>query len=229
MSYRLQEYPDRELMMMDLANTLAGEINEAVMVNGAASVAVPGGSTPAPIFDALCAADLDWSKVTILPGDERWVPEDSPHSNTQMIKERLLVNRAAAATFLPLFLPDAEGANSVDQLAAQLAPHLPLSVVILGMGADMHTASLFPGDAALRPENRRDDDHPLHFVKVPGLEPKVSRMTLTVPAINGAMSKHVVITGVEKRNALEHAAQLNDPFQAPISAVLAGATVHWAE
>ena len=229
MSYRLKEYPDRDMMMMDVANTMAGALNEAVMVNGSASLAVPGGSTPGPIFDVLCAADIDWSKVTILPSDERWVPEGSEHSNARLIRERLLVERAAAAQFMPLYREGADGPQSVAAMSEELTPFLPLSVAVLGMGGDMHTASLFPGEAALRPDARHDENQHVHFVKTPGLAPKVSRMTLTVPVLNGAMSKHIVITGADKKAALAEAAHLNDPYQAPICAVLSGATVHWAE
>lgn len=222
------DYPDRDLMMIDVANRIAGELKEAVMLNGQAAFAVPGGSTPGPIFDALSAAELDWSKVTVLPGDERWVPESSEHSNAAQIKQRLLVGRAAAAQFLPLYDGSAGGAEAAARLDAVLAPHLPLTVALLGMGSDMHTASLFPGEAALRPEARHDTTRHAHFLPVPGLAPKVARMTLTVPALNGALSKHIVLAGDEKIMAFEEALRLNDPYQAPIVSVLQGATVHWA-
>ncbi|KMW57510.1 6-phosphogluconolactonase [Candidatus Rhodobacter oscarellae] len=227
MSYRFEQYPDRDLMMLEVASRMAGALKEAILVNGQASFAVPGGSTPGPIFDALCAADLDWSKVTVLPGDERWVDEASEHSNARQIRSRLLVERAAEANFLPLFTGE-EGAEAVAGLEAALAAHMPLSLVLLGMGGDMHTASLFPGEAALRPESRNSKAL-LHYVKVPGLDPRVPRITLSVQAINDAMSKHVVLTGADKRAAFEEAVRLGDPYQAPISAVLSGATVHWAE
>ena len=229
MSYRLQEYPDREFMMMDVAHVLVGALNEALMANDRASIAVPGGSTPAPIFDVLCAADLDWSKVTVLPTDDRWVPETSPHSNAQLIRKHLLVERAAAAQYQPLYLDGQDGPDCEDRLSDAVAPHLPLSVAFLGMGSDMHTASLFPGDAVLKSGARHDDQHNVHFVPVPGLDPKVARMTLTASVLNDAMAKHIVITGAEKRAALEAARRSNDPYQAPISAVFSDATVHWAE
>jgi len=223
-----QEYPDREMMLIDLANRLAGELSESIMVNDRASLAVPGGSTPGPIFDVLSAVDLDWSKVTVMPTDERWVSETSEHSNARLIKERLLVDRAAAAQFFPFFTAG-DGAKVAGAMSENLMPHMPLTVALLGMGGDMHTASLFPGEAALRPENRHNASDLLHFVPVPGMAPKVSRMTLTVPALNGAMNKHILITGADKKAAFEEAQRINDPYQAPITAVLKGATVHWAE
>jgi 6-phosphogluconolactonase len=225
---KLEVYPDREALMLDLADRLAGELGEALMLNEQASLVVPGGSTPGPVFDALSAVDLDWSRVTVLPSDERWVPESAPESNARLIRERLLVGRAAKARFLPFFT-GGDGAEAVPPLTAQVAELLPFSVVLLGMGSDMHIASLFPGQAALRPENRQEAGAYLRFVKVPGLEPKVSRMTLTVQALNAAQRLHIVMSGSEKRAALEEAHRINDPFQAPVSAVLKTAVVHWAE
>ncbi len=98
--------------MIDLANILAGELTAALMNHDTASIAVPGGTTPGPIFDMLCAADLDWSRVHVLLTDERWVPESSPRSNTALMRERLLTDRAAAAHLVPLYAeaPDARGA-----------------------------------------------------------------------------------------------------------------------
>lgn len=223
----LIEYPDREMMMIRVADLLASQLKNDVMVNGAASFAVPGGSTPAPVFEALSAVDLDWAKVTVLPGDERWVPEDHAASNARLIRKHLLQGRAAAAQLLPFYDGSDDGVGAVDTLTQALRLHLPLSVCLLGMGGDMHTASLFPGQAPLRPEHRHSDAL-LHYVPMPGLDPKLPRMTLSVQAINASLEKHVLITGTDKKLALQEAQRLNDPFQAPISAVLSGATVHWA-
>ncbi len=225
---KFEEYPDRDMLMIDLANHLAGEINAALMVNDTATFAVPGGSTPGPIFDVLSAASLDWSKVMVLPTDERWVAEDSPDSNAALIKGRLLTDRAAAASFMPFYLDGVALEEGADVLTAKLAPCLPLSVVLLGMGGDMHTASLFPGDAEAI--GHHHNDSPIfHPIKMPGLAPLVPRMTLTPAALNGAMSKHLLITGADKREALERARKLGDPVAAPILSVLSGMTVHWAE
>ena len=225
---RFEEYPDRDMLMIDLANHLAGEINSALMVNDSASFAVPGGSTPGPIFDVLSAADLDWSKVLVMPTDERWVSEASPESNAALIRGRLLTDRAAAASFMPFYLEGVALEDGAALLEAQLGPRLPLSVVLLGMGGDMHTASLFPGDAQAVGYNHGTSPT-FAPIKMPGLAPFVSRMTLTPAALNGAMSKHLLITGADKREALERAQKLGDPVAAPILTVLSGMTVHWAE
>ena len=101
---------------------------------------------------------------------------------------------------------------------------MPISLLLLGMGADMHTASLFPGADGLAA--MLADDAPLVVpVSVEGQEPRIS---FSGPALAGAMAKHLVIFGAEKRAALERARGL-DPQEAPIAAVLDGLTVHWAE
>ena len=86
---KIVEYPDSEMMMIDLADTLASELKNALLVNDFASFAVPGGTTPGPIFDSLCAVDLDWARVHVMLTDERWVPETSDRSNTKLLRQRL--------------------------------------------------------------------------------------------------------------------------------------------
>lgn len=220
------EYPDRDMMMIDLANVLAQELASALIHEDHASLVVPGGTTPGPIFDTLCATDLGWDRVFVMLSDERWVPESSDRSNTKLLRQRLLTNRAAAATYLPLYGDAATPEEKLDELAAAIAPVLPVSVLLLGMGTDMHTASLFPGADNLALAIGGEAPV-LVAMRAPGApEP---RITLSAAVLDGALSKHIVITGGKKRRALEQARALNDPMLAPVSAVLTGATIHWAE
>ena len=218
----LETYPDSEMMMIDLANRIAGELNTCLLEHPWASLAVPGGTTPGPIFDALSAADLDWSRVHVVLTDERRVPADHPRSNERLVRERLLTGRASVAQFIRLV---AEDDGDWPAVRAKLSEELPISIQLLGMGADMHTASLFPGSPEL-PDALASDAPPIMALTPPGddLEP---RLSLTAPVLKGAMSTHVVITGTEKRAALEAARKLK-PETAPVSIVLAHATVHWA-
>jgi 6-phosphogluconolactonase len=225
MSFDFVTYADREMLAIDLANKIAGELTAALDHEERATLAVPGGTSPGPIFDDLCAADLDWSRVNVMLTDERWVPEDSDRSNTRLLRERLLIDRAAAATYLPLYAAAEEPEEKLAELEAGIKPFLPLTVVLLGMGADMHTASLFPG--ADRLTEALDAHAPVLMpMRAPGApEP---RITLTAPVLDGALQKHIVIFGDEKRKALDAAAKLSKD-EAPVAAVLKGATVHWAE
>ncbi|OAN71322.1 6-phosphogluconolactonase [Jannaschia sp. EhC01] len=219
------EYPDRDLMMLDLADRLTGELAAALRGNDRATLCVPGGTTPGPIFDVLSEQALDWDRVSVVLNDERWVDEDSPRSNTALLRRKLLVSKASSASLIPLFKAGMAAEDAMAELSEGLAPHLPISVLLLGMGADMHTASLFPGADNLAAALASDAPLLMPMRAEGAGEP---RITLTAPVLNGAMSKHVVITGAEKREALERARHL-PVEQAPIRAVLAGATVHWTE
>lgn len=225
MTYQFLEYPDRDMLAIDLAQQIAEDLTAALDHAERAVLAVPGGTSPGPIFDGLCAADLDWARVDVVLSDERWVPEDSPRSNTRLLRERLLVNRAAAARLLPLYAPADAPEDALDALAAPIAAEMPLAVTLLGMGADMHTASIFPG--ADRLEDALAADAPVLVpMRAPGApEP---RITLSAPVLNGALAKHVLIFGDEKRAALDNA-RGKSPVDAPINAVLDGAKIHWAE
>jgi len=218
-----QDYPDAEMMMMDVADTLASELKSALLTHDRITFAVPGGTTPGPIFDTLSAVRLDWARVTVLPTDERWVPPDHARSNARLIRERLLTGPAAAAAFQPLY---AEGSpeEALPALSEEVAALRPVNVMLLGMGADMHTASLFPGAEGL--EAALDPQAGSLAVLRPEGEPE-ARVTLTAREITGAMSVHIVITGEEKRRAAERAARLS-PREAPVHIALAVGTLHWA-
>ncbi|APG46935.1 6-phosphogluconolactonase [Phaeobacter porticola] len=218
------EYADRDMLAIDVANQLAGDLKTHLLHHDSASFAVAGGTTPAPIFDDLCAADIDWKRVRLMATDERWVPSDSERSNARMIRERLLVNRAAAAQFVPFHIPARAPEDVLAEIESQLQPDLPLSVILLGMGEDMHTASLFPGVAGLA--QALAPDAPVLAVMRPDSQPE-PRVSLTARVLDAAIAKHLVIYGNAKREALERAKSL-PPEEAPIQAVLSEMTVHWA-
>lgn len=225
MNYDFRDYPDREMLAMDLANQIAGELRAALAHQERAAIAVPGGTSPGPVFDALCAADLDWSRVDVMLTDERWVPETSERSNTRLLRERLLTDRAAAARFLPLYAEAEAPEGKLEELAADIEPALPLAVVLLGMGADMHTASIFPGADKL--EEALAPNAPILLpMRAPGAQEP--RITLSAHVLDGALKKHVLVYGSEKRDVL-HKAQGLPPSEAPVNAILDGAVVHWAE
>lgn len=222
---KLETYPDRDLMMLRLADLIAGQLGDFLRRDGRATLSVPGGTTPGPIFDTLSGVDLDWANVAVVLNDERWVPESSDRSNTQLLRQRLIRGRAAQARLIPLYAPAETPEEMLPALEDGLRPYLPISVLLLGMGADMHTASLFPG--ADRLGDALSPTAPLLLpmrAKAAG-EPRV---TLTAPVLKAAFHTHVLITGAEKRAALEKAMTLS-PQEAPIRVVLDTATVHWAD
>lgn len=222
---KLETYPDREALALRLADRLASDLTQALGRKDSVSLCVPGGTSPGPVFDILSGVDLDWGRVAVFLSDERWVPESSERSNTRLLRERLLTGRAAAARLVPLRADTQTPEEALPALADGLAPHLPIDVLLLGMGEDMHTASLFPGADRLA-DALASDAPVLMPMRAPGApEPRV---TLTAPVLAGALCCHLLITGAAKRAALDRARRLK-PAEAPVAAVLADATVHWAE
>lgn len=225
MSMEFREYPDREMLALSLADQLASQLAQHLRGNPTASLCVPGGTTPSPVFETLSGTDIDWDRVTVFLGDERWVDADHKRSNTRLLRRHLLKDRAAAANYVDLYTGDAQPDDAAGPLAEALAPHLPITVALLGMGNDMHTASLFPGADHLAAAMAADAP-PLMAIRAEGAEEP--RITLTRPVLSRAFNIHILIMGPEKREAVERAAKL-DPMEAPIRAFLDSAVVHWAE
>ena len=219
------EYPDREMLALLLADKLSAQLGQHLRTNDSASLCVPGGTTPTPVFESLSNSDMEWGRITVFLGDERWVDGDHKRSNSRLLRRHLLKDKAAAANYIDLYTGNGEPEDATETLAARIETHLPITVALLGMGNDMHTASLFPGAVALT-RALSADAPPLMAIRAEGAgEP---RITLTAPILRNAIHTHVLITGPEKRAALE-VAMKSDPMQAPIRAFLDDATVHWAE
>jgi 6-phosphogluconolactonase len=183
------------------AARIALELTKAVHGTGRASLALAGGTTPKATYEALAGLPLDWSAVDIFFGDERCVPADHEDSNYRMAK---------AALFDRIAIPSAQihrmqGELSDRDAAARLyEAELPaeLSVVVLGIGEDAHTASLFPGAEALREETRR-------VLPVTGPKPPPARLSLTPPALRAARVCVVLASGAGKAEPVRRA--LKDP------------------
>lgn len=201
-----------------LADDVAGWLAEAIGGRGSASLVVPGGGTPGPFLDALALRGIDWSRVVVVPSDERCVPLDSPRSNEAMIRARLLRERAAAAELVSL-LPVADGGEAAAQVAGRVRALLPIDVCVLGFGEDGHTASLFPGADRLAEALAADAD-PVLPVAAPGAtEP---RITLTAPVLRGARRVCLLFSGPAKREVLSRALRPGPLAEMPVRIVLDG-------
>lgn len=222
-------YSARDELAADLAEIVAGDLRSALDARGTASLAVPGGSTPGPFLRALSAEDLNWEKVHVMLTDERFVPESSDRSNTRLIRETLLQGRAAAASFVPFYQEADRPEDVLATLTQGLAAALPLDCCVLGMGEDMHTASLFPGADRLT-EALAPDAPPLLPMRAPGApEP---RLTLTAPVLRASRALHLLITGAAKQLTLEKALNDQPTSEAPVRTVLTAPTpitVHYAD
>lgn len=192
----------------DVAEAGAKAIAQALQ-EGARTLVLAGGTTPARCYELLAEMEVEWARIAVLFGDERCVAPDHPDSNYRMARETLL-DKVAPATVhrMPAELGPDEGAK---EYARTIATLVPLDVVILGIGEDGHTASLFP-------------NHPI--LKATGLvagiknspKPPPERVTLTLPTIQGAKQVIVLATGTGKAEAVALAKRQQVP-----SGMIAGA------
>jgi 6-phosphogluconolactonase len=205
-----------------LAEHIANALRSAIAARGQASLAVSGGKSPIPLFEALREQDLDWSKVTVVLVDERVVPRDHADSNTALVARYLLQGRAAAARFLLFFreLAPTFNAEVLDALVRDAEERItslpwPLDVAVLGMGEDAHTASLFPGAPGYA--RAIATDQRLAWV-VPDTAPH-ARISFTLSALLAARELVLSITGERKLAVYRRAAQKADEAL-PISLVI---------
>ena len=205
-----------------LAASIADELRAAITERGEASLAVSGGKSPIVLFEQLRSQKLDWSKVKVTLVDERCVAHEHADSNTALVRKHLLQDAASAATFVPLFnaLPSEVSdaalpglVNKANQLLSVLT--FPLDVVVLGMGEDGHTASLFPAAPGL--EAALASPGPIAWVR-PATAPH-ARLTLTLPVLLMARHVHLPLSGETKLKVYQAATQGSNP-ELPISLLL---------
>jgi 6-phosphogluconolactonase len=215
-------FPDCDAMTKAVAAAMETALRQRLSQPGTVSLALSGGRTPGPIYETLSSADLDWSRVTVTLSDDREVPPTSPYSNAKLVRETLLKGAAARARFVPL------QAGPVDPAL------LPFEIVLLGMGEDGHTASLFPGAKGLA-EALDPDAEPQCVVMTPvplPVEAPYPRLSLTLPAILSARQILLLLVGEAKKKVFEKACEDGPATSMPIRAILRQSrvplTVYWA-
>ena len=219
----LQEFDNGEQAAEALAAAVASRLREGIARNGRATLVGSGGSSPTRLYEILSQTTLDWSKVTILLADERWVDPGLKGSNETFLRDTLLQNEAAAATFVGLKTPHSSPFEAVEAVNQQLAGvHQPYDAVVLGMGGDGHTLSWFPEaeglDAAIAPDGEIAAAIRAHPSEVTG--PFTERMTLTLAALQGAGFTALLISGDAKRKVWAEAAGPGRVEKLPVRAVL---------
>lgn len=201
-----------------LAIKVAGQLNDAIQAQGTATLVVSGGRSPVAFFQSLIKQPLDWSKVVVSLADERWVPVEHADSNAGLLKKHLLQGPAAKARFVGLYNVAANLEDAAEQADRALAELPPIDVLILGMGDDGHTASLFPNSPnlaeALNPDNTRRC-WPMRAPTVPRQRLSMSRSLLA-----SAKTKVLSISGQGKLNTLNDALGGTDIAALPIRAFL---------
>lgn len=224
------EYKTAEMQAETLAGLVAAQLADAIAKNGRATLAVPGGTTPGPFLKALSGANIEWKSVRVMLTDERFVPESSERSNTRLLKDTLFQGPAKAATLVPMTEVADAPEDVLDKLTSAISEALPLDVCVLGMGADKHIASLFPGADQLSAALEMNGQDVIFAMRAPGApEP---RITLSAPVLAAAKKVHLLIIGPEKLAALRSAEQPGPLADAPVRVILnhaADVTVHYCE
>ncbi|PAU89463.1 6-phosphogluconolactonase [Pseudomonas sp. WN033] len=199
-----------------LANRVAAALNVTLAERGVASLALSGGRSPEPFLRHLATLPLDWARIRVTLVDERWVPVEHPDSNAGLLR-RCLPQALETAQWMPLYQGISPQADA-QWLNRHLASWLPLDVVVLGMGSDGHTASLFPGMPKLA--QALAVDAPQLCLAIPAQAGRAERLSLSGRALRTAGLQLLAISGDDKRRTLIRALESRDAGL-PISAFLA--------
>lgn len=229
MALTIEAYDNADALTSAFAEKLVGLLTAGIDARGRASLVVSGGRTPKPLFELLSNTPLAWDKVDITLADERWVDESSEASNTRLVKENLLQNLAAKANFVELKTDHADANEGIAQAEANLATMVqPFDALILGMGEDGHTASLFPCSEQVLDGLNMDSGRTCIAVQ-PTTAPH-QRISLTLPALLNSRNIFIHLTGEAKKSVLTDALESATEAQKPVTAVVnrAPVTLMWA-
>lgn len=229
--HELLEFPSSGMLIEALATRITGLLREGIVAKDAACLLVSGGSTPVPLFARLAEMELAWDKVTVALVDERWVETSSADSNENLVRRHLLQKKAATARFVGMKNgePTAQAGEDICEQVLRRLPR-PWDCLILGMGNDGHTASLFPGAVNLAAAVNMSSGRSCMAIHPP-IAPH-ERMTLTLPAILNSRQLILYLQGEEKKNVLARAQGDGDVAEMPILYILRQQTtplaVYWS-
>lgn len=211
----MESFSSRQL----LADAAAEILTQALEAPGTRAFAGAGGTTPGPVYDQLSQRQLPWERLTVTLTDERWVDPDAEESNARLLRQRLLVGEAARARFLPLKGAGASPQADAVDAEARIREVLPFTAVLLGMGADGHFASLFPGAPELDAGLELDGPRLCVPVAEAGLKPLVPRISLTAHALTRTELLLVLVSGEDKREVIERIGA-NPDYAPPVATIL---------
>jgi 6-phosphogluconolactonase len=217
----VRHFPDGASLVQALADDMAAQLRRAVEARGRALIAVSGGNSPKPLFERLSQAVLPWDRVTVAQVDERWLPVTHPDSNARLIAEHLLRGPAAAAHFVPMKTGAETPQAGQPECEARLrALPQPFDLVLLGMGDDGHTASLFPHAPELA-DGLRSQGPMCIAVQAPSPpQAPYPRMSLTLAGLAAARRWVLMLQGRGKLDTLRRAQQPGPVEELPIRALL---------
>lgn len=214
---QLYSFSDATLLNCDLAEQIKNIICEAISLRGRAYLVVSGGKTPVELFKLLAQSDLPWDKVVITLADERCVAVHDKDSNERLVKDFLLQHYAKSATFISLHGDYAKSPEQLLLIESQIASLPTFDVVLLGMGEDGHTASLFPCSEELT--SGLDDAAKSLLLVHPKTAP-YQRISLSKRRLMDSRIIFLHLIGQKKRSVFSQAMAQQDPSVMPVSAFL---------
>lgn len=222
-----RKFNERPALDKALASYVADRLDRDIREHGQAALALSGGSTPMGMLRELSDCPLPWSQVTVTLVDERWVPPEHPDSNERLLRENLLQRCAASAQLVGLKTPHARAEDGLEASQRRIAgiPR-PFTLVVLGMGADGHTASWFP--AAKNLDQLLSDTGAARLLTTRPPAAAHARITLTLPAVLDSREIVIHITGDDKSAILEDALEQDYPVAAILKRRAPPWTVWWA-
>ena len=221
MAVELRSFEDATTMAVDLADHVARRLSQGIAMTGHASLVAAGGTTPAPLYRELAGREIDWDRIWVTGSDERWLPPDDPDTLDCLLHATLFQGPAAQARFVPLKTEARSPAEAEGHVHAHLRDMpRPFDVTLLGMGADGHTASLFPHAPGLAKAMDTDEPALARGIEAPTSVVSPARMTLTLRAILDSRLIVLMFRGRDKLEVFEQAKAAEDPLAVPVSAVL---------
>ena len=228
---RVRRFHDATALTEALAADVIAALQQGLRERRGASLVVAGGRSPVALFDKVSGAELDWQRVWVTLTDERWIDATSSDSNEHLVREHLLRHAAASANFVGMKNDAADPVRGAAASWAAIAPlPRPFDYVLLGMGEDGHTASLFPDSPALY--TALDAQQPPGCVGMRAPAPPQARMSLNLSALLDARRIALLIVGSGKWATYERALMEGPVAQMPVRALLrqqhVPLAVYWA-
>ncbi|PHS17089.1 MAG: 6-phosphogluconolactonase [Kangiella sp.] len=227
---KINKFESRDSLFDSIAKKIQFNLSEAIYKNNTASFIVPGGTTPAPVFEILSRSDLDWNKVTIAQSDERWLQATHEQSNERLTRENLLINHAKTANYVSMkneAVNIKEGELVCDTAYQTITS--PFTICMLGMGLDGHIASLFPDSKNIRKALSLENNNLCIAIDASGCSVAGDypmRMSLTLSAILNSETILLLITGKEKLKIIENLINTSPDNNLPVSHIINQSTTN---
>lgn len=219
MSKSVRSFVNSNILVETLASSVCQKLRSTLLQKERASLMLSGGSTPKKFLNRLSQCELDWSRIDVGLSDERWVSPDDLKSNERFMRENFLINKAKEANFVGMYIDGLSVFEAQQDVQESIKNQLyPFDVVMLGMGLDGHTASLFPKTEELKDALSLKNSALCSAVKLD--DEMLDRMSLTREAILSAKNIYIHFEGKDKIDVYNQALEGDDIYEMPIRSIL---------